>query len=410
MLEVDCVIVGGGIGGAVLALALGRRGHQVLILERESGTAPTARPEVLAQATMDEFERLGALGPILREAAVPLQGLEVWHGPRKVFRLMRDAFDAVGARPYSTDPARTRQILLERAAATAGVRVERGVEVLDLRREGGRVTGVTARRGDEALDVAARLVVGDDGTHSRVRAAMGVSIRLEELPVEFFAAAGPMVPGLPIAIGHVWIRPTAVARGLLAGLFLPLPAQRTAMVFIATHAAAEQLSAHPAAFARASTQLSPRCVGLSRDYPFPQAFARLRRPFGHAPTYVADGVALLGDAAHPVTPVGGQGANMSVADAAVLASVAHEALRRGDVSAAVLRPYQQQRWPANQRSLGFSAQGRRGLEFLQTVPGAGLLVPWLLRRLDAREDVKQRVASALAGAFRSDAASGPSSR
>ena len=86
-------------------------------------------------------------------------------------------------------------------------------------------------------------------------------------------------------------------------------------------------------FARAE-----RSPGTPEAIGFPQSFTRIRRECGHAERYGAPGVVLLGDAIHPVSPAGGQGANMAIADAVVLAKLilarepdlvgAYEAARR----------------------------------------------------------------------------------
>ncbi|MBI4342602.1 MAG: FAD-dependent monooxygenase, partial [Candidatus Omnitrophica bacterium] len=131
----------------------------------------------------------------------------------------------------------------------------------------------------------------------------------------------------------------------------------------------------------------------------PEGDGHFRRPFGHAPRYVGDGIALLGDAAHPVTPAGGQGANMSVADAAVLAEVALEALRSGDRSARRLARYEIVRRPANARSLLFSARPRAMFRLLQIVPALAPCLIGFLRDVNRRPDLKRRFLGGVARAF-----------
>ena len=405
----DCVIVGGGIGGAVLALLLGRQGRHVVLLERELQPPAIGRPEVLARSTVEVFHRLGVGTRILQEAAIPLQGLELWQaGGTRILRLSREDFDRAGAQPYSTDPARTRRILLEAAEATQSVEVRRGVEVRELVRDGSSVE-VRAVRGDEPLTWQARLVVGDDGGHSRVRQALNIPLTLHEFPLEFLCAAGPALPGHKDGVGQAWVDPRAVRDGLAGGVFMPLPGQRTAFVFLLSSKAHQRFAnGSPADFYDAAARFSPRCARLAEQYTFPDAFASLRRPFGHAPRYVGEGAALMGDAAHPVTPAGGQGANMSVADAVALADVALNALRSGDCSAAQLAAYESLRRPANQRSLQFSARTARALKVLRLLPGLAPLLPWLLTRVERSLRTKQRFIRAISHAFLSSR-SGPSS-
>lgn len=370
--EADCVIVGGGIGGGVLALLLARQGHRIAILEKERQPPRIARPEVLAGSTVQVFERLG-LGPRMREEAMrPLDGLKLWHGQRRpLLQFTREDFARAGVQPHSTDPGRTRQLLLEAASATSAVEVHRGVEVTAFLRERGRLSGVRAVDGERRLEWRTRLIVGDDGGRSRVREAMGIPLRVQPFPLEFLTASGPALPGIAAGTGEAWVEPRRIRSGLCAGLFLPLPNDRTTLVFLLSPRAFRRYqSGGPRAFYAAAARLSPRCEGLMEAHRFPDGFTHVRRPYGHAPRYVADGAALMGDAAHPVTPAGGQGANMSVADAVTLADVAHAALTRGDCSTSGLAPYEAERRPANERSVQISARAGRML-------GALTFCPWL---------------------------------
>jgi 2-polyprenyl-6-methoxyphenol hydroxylase-like FAD-dependent oxidoreductase len=92
----------------------------------------------------------------------------------------------------------------------------------------------------------------------------------------------------------------------------------------------------------------PMLQRLLGDRRFPEDFQRVRRPWGHAARYGAAGALLMGDAAHPVSPAGGQGANMSVADGRAIAELALSGERN------LLAAYERVRRPANTRSLRFT--------------------------------------------------------
>lgn len=402
--DAECVVVGGGIGGAVLALALGRAGRRVLILERDIVPPTIARPEILAGATMDVFERLGVGEPINREAAIPLEGLELFEagGRTRLFTVTHDMLQRAGARPHSTDPSATRRIVLDAAGRTGSVRIQRGVEIEGFVREGSRVVGVRGRATQGPVTYQAPLIVGDDGTHSRIRAAMEISITLQEFPFDFLGAVVPRLPGQPARTGQAWLNFDGIRQGLFAGLFLPIPQERTAMVFILTPQAAERVrAASPEIFYTHAARLSPLCEDRKQLPAFPGGFGYFRRPFGLASRYVGDGVALLGDAAHPVTPAGGQGANSSVADAAILTEVALEALRDKDCSAVRLARYEALRRPANERSLQFSRRPRQVFRTLQTAPWLTPLLRWFLRYVDQQEALKMTFLTSVSNAFTS---------
>ena len=99
----------------------------------------------------------------------------------------------------------------------------------------------------------------------------------------------------------------------------------------------------------------------------------------------------MGDAAHPVSPAGGQGANMSVADAAAIAEVA----LRGE--SGLIDEYERRRRPANQRAM---RPTRIGHFMLGQFPPPTPVVAAMLRRLAARPSIVARGVRAVAGAFR----------
>ena len=99
---------------------------------------------------------------------------------------------------------------------------------------------------------------------------------------------------------------------------------------------------------------------------------------------------MIGDAAHPMSPAGGQGANASIWDALALAEVADGALRAGDVSAARLRAYEHLRRPINEQSIAISRRARRFFRVGRHLPLTTAL-PVVARAIDAWGWPKRRI-------------------
>ncbi len=355
----DVVIVGAGIGGAVLALDLGRRGWRVALVERESAPPRIARPEILWSPTTDALDRYGVSDAIRERASVRLEAIEMG-GEKPWLSITRRDFEGAGIDAFSTNPAMTRAILAEAAMATGNVEVHRGVAVEELLRENGRVTGIRGKQ----LELEARLVVGDDGGNSIVRTQLGIPMVLTPFPIDFVTAMIPQWT-LPPSRARVWID------GSGARAFIPWPDGEGILL-----------------------------LPLPADRPTPegQNYKRIARPFGHAPTYVADGAALIGDAAHPMTPAGGQGANASIWDALTLAGIADAALRAGDVSRERLLAYERLRRPNNERSVAISRLARRAFRTGRHLP-LGLVVPLLVRTINALGWPKRRIIRTFATTF-----------
>lgn len=388
---IEFLIVGGGIGGAVLAHLLARQGRQVLVLERETSPRHVIRPEILWPATARILE------PILTSLAasdwqIPIQGLRAFTGNRPLFEVDAQTFRKSGVEPHSTDPNATRAGLL----ADPAFAVERGVEMIELLRQGDRVSGVRVR--DTATgatrELSARWVVGDDGAHSRVREGCGIALAIRSLPLDLACFEFDWPARLPPAVAHVVLNPLGTSSGIAAMGGVPLPLGR-AIGLVALRRPQSEQDAIVNEGLRALDAADTPIAGLLGGRRFPDDFRRFRPQFGHAARYGVPGAVLMGDAAHPVTPAGGQGANMAIADAVALAECARE--RDDDLVAR----YELRRRLANERSVSISRSVSRVLR----LPGwlLGNLAPPLIRWLGRNPDRAARVLHRFSTAFLDDA-------
>jgi len=340
----DLVVSGGGIGGAILAELLARAGKRIVVLER--GTAPPAwtRPEIYWPATADFLATL-----IPREVFAPIEAFDIHDGKRVEELVPAAALRAAGVRPASADPNRVRELLLERAT----FEVRRGVEVVSLLREGARVAGVRAREVDTGreFDVPARWTIGDDGVRSVVREGCGIGIDLAMFPVDFLCF-GPRWPAsLSPSRVRLWANRGGTRSGILGLGAVPLPDGRGTGLVLALPRAFEDPRA--AGDWQRFLDRDPILREIVGDRRFPGDFARVRRPWGHAERYGVDGALILGDAAHPVSPAGGQGASAAVTDARALAEI----LLSGERDP--VATFERRRRASNERSLAITRLAHR---------------------------------------------------
>jgi 2-polyprenyl-6-methoxyphenol hydroxylase-like FAD-dependent oxidoreductase len=266
-----------------------------------------------------------------------------------------------------TDPNLTRQMLLK----SGGFEVRRGVEFGGLLRDGGRVVGVRTRKvaggggggGGAEADVRADWVVGDDGSHSAVRAACGIACDITMLPVELLCFGFEWPGELPSGVGRLFINERGAESGILLMGAAPFPGGRGAGLIPARPRALEDGARAAKAFGR-FLERNPQAARVFGGRRFPDDLVRVRTGFGNAERYGIPGVFLIGDAAHPVTPAGGQGANLSVNDAAALGEI----LLGGGVTDP-LGEYERRRRAAAERSLRLSRGAARGLRLPAAVLG-----------------------------------------
>ena len=396
-MQFDVVVVGAGIGGAALALMLGRRGRRVAIVERESAAPVMVRPEILWGATVEALDRFGIRKDIAGSASVQLHGIEIG-GAKPWLSISHEDFAVAGVDAYSTNPSMTRDAITRAALATGNVEIHRGVVVEDLVRDDGRVTGVRGRRGETPLAFEATLVVGDDGGGSIVRTKLGSGIALDTFPIEFVTAKIAQWP-LPPHRARIWIDLSGLRDRLPAAGFVPWPAGEGVLLVPLTPEKAKRLFAEPAeTFWNELDRVTPMAGAMRAQLEFPRDFTRVTRPFGHAHSYSAHGAVLIGDAAHPMTPAGGQGANAAIWDALALAGILDTAFRGGGVTREHLLAYERLRRPSNEASVSISRTARRAFRFAQFLP-LTLLLPLVAKTAEALGWPKRRVIRSFSTTF-----------
>jgi 2-polyprenyl-6-methoxyphenol hydroxylase-like FAD-dependent oxidoreductase len=324
------VIVGAGPAGAALAYLLARQGIPTTLVERQTDFAREFRGEALQASGVDAVRQMGLGGALDALPSVQVDALEVWRAARRLFRISVGRFGVVGPRMIS-QPA-----LLEMLVAEAGrhpsFRLARGVTVRSLVVEGGRTVGVRADGHDGALDLRADLVVGTDGRSSIVRARAGLdavhapqAFDIVWCKVPYPSFLEPAVMRAYLGHGHGALMYCSydgrlqLAWVIEKGTFGELRRQGIEgwVREMAAHVGPE-LGAHLVAQAHAITQ--PFLLNVVSD--------RVSR-------WTAPGLLLIGDAAHPMSPVGAQGINIALRDTLVAANHLSPVLRGGAAPEAI---------------------------------------------------------------------------
>jgi 2-octaprenylphenol hydroxylase len=341
--DFDLVIVGGAMAGAgaaaLFAANPGTAALRIALLEPKPVSAPAAgepldlRVSALSRASQRLLERTGAWPAVVARGVVAYQRMVVWEEratPEGPGALHFDAAEM--GEPdlgHIVENRAVQAALLERAMSAGVVLLRAGFASLATSGDAIRVATTDGR------EFAAALVIGADGGGSAVRAQAGIKTR----GWDYDQCA--VVTHLSCEHAH---RHTAWQRFLDTGplALLPLADGRVSLVWSTTPALADELlgcseDEFSARVTAASANVLGRLAATTARASYPLKLLHARR-------YAAQRIALIGDAAHTVHPLAGQGINLAFMDAAALVDVVGAALAAGDDPGepAALRRYE--RW------------------------------------------------------------------
>jgi len=367
--DVDIAVVGGGPVGLAAALALRQGGFSVAVIER-AGPPPAFDPAdydlrvfAVTPASAALLAQVGAWPAIAAARISPYSSMQVWEGaPERA--LVIDGGDVGIAELGWIIEYRLLVAALAEAAQPLQPQWHREITAVEWPELEGEATRLRFADGGQ---LSARLVVAADGGDSPLRRHAGIDISGWRY-------------GQRALVCHVHTerphRRTAWQRFLPEGplAFLPLADGRSSIVWSAAEAEADALLAlDDGAFcSRLETELQGALGSVyepTRRIAFP---LRLQ----HANDYVRPGLVLIGDAAHTVHPLAGQGVNLGFGDAAFLAATLAEArkARRDWTSLRTLARYARTRKAENLEMLAVTDTLNRA--FRQRTPGVRAALGW----------------------------------
>lgn len=311
------VIVGAGPAGACLALQLCRAGIPTTLVEANRSFERQFRGEALMPSGLTALQAMGLM-PLLEQ--IPTRALRGWRvvvNGQQLFSVPEPATGDRGPGCTLVSQPALLEALVSACVEQPGFRWIQGQKACALLEERGRITGIRLSSGEE---LGADLVVGCDGRSSLVRQLAGLSLEKHGQPIDVLwlrlqAGSEPPLGGqFTTVVGStgVFAAFESVHGGLQVGWVLgagALPSQPSADSWLAR--LADQSPPELAAWLRGNGSAAP---------PTLEPPVRLSVQCGLARRWWRPGLLLLGDAAHPMSPVRAQGINMALRDVWVAAA------------------------------------------------------------------------------------------
>lgn len=341
----DVLVIGAGPGGWVLAILLAKKGYKVAIFDRQGSPSSHPRGEIIQPNGLKVLDEIDILQRLQQEL---------------VYRWDKVHFRNMGGDPLCTIryqnlpppfnfalvvlPEVIQKLLKERAENFSVIDIYWRATFKSLLWENGRVIGVQVETTGKMLqEFHAPLVVGGDGVYSSVRKGLGIPCHIHPYENGYMTAIMDMPRDFKEEL-HFY-----VGKGVYVAM-MPVSQYRFYIMYLMPKNRVTEIKKEGVdRFKERIVSLNPD-VGdlLSRplsalsswsDFVFVPAF-RVR-----CKSWVADGCALMGDAAHAMNPHVAQGRNSAMQDASVLSEVIEDCFRRGDFSRSALLDYEKIRRP-----------------------------------------------------------------
>jgi 2-polyprenyl-6-methoxyphenol hydroxylase-like FAD-dependent oxidoreductase len=337
-LETKCCVVGGGPAGSVLAYMLARKGVDVMLLESHQDFDRDFRGDTLHPSILEVMDELGLAERLLQLPHTELGEMvaQTPNGSVKVadLRHLKTKFPYVAFMPQ----ARFLDFITREAQTFPSFKLLMGARVEELIEEDDVVKGVRYRSKDGWHEVRALLSVGADGRFSRLRKLSGLGERAIKAspPMDvlwFRVSRKPYeTRGLMGRFGHGHLL-IELERGeqWQIGFVIPKGSYQT------LHAGGIE------ALRRAVVETMPELQDRVQEIADWKDVSLLSVEADRLPTWYKPGLLLIGDAAHVMSPAGGNGINYAIMDAVAAANILSAPLKMGRVTLDDLAKVQKRR-------------------------------------------------------------------
>ena len=321
--NLDVLIVGAGPAGAVLSYLLSREGIPVTLIERHHDFDREFRGEILMPSGIEPFTQMGLEKQLNAVPHVTLDGVELYANQKHLttFAFNKELFGKYNPRWVSQPDLL--EMLVEECSQFRNFKLIRGTRVRKLIHGKNRVLGVIFDGDKKQRQLYASIVIGADGRKSRVRSSLGSPLRAVSVPMDIVWLKVPNIkPSSKLSMyvggGRLLISAPTHDDNLQLGFVIKKGSFKDIRKE-GIHSLIEAIAKH------ADPILGNHLREYSRQIKNPFLFSTVA---DYVDDWTAPGALLLGDAAHAMSPVGGQGLNLAIRDSIVAANYLIPALAK----------------------------------------------------------------------------------
>jgi 2-polyprenyl-6-methoxyphenol hydroxylase-like FAD-dependent oxidoreductase len=325
----EVLVIGGGPVGLFMAALLLQSGVRVRVLEQRTAPEPHSRAIGIHPPALDVLQQIGVAKDLIAEGVPIRRGIAVGGG-RQLAEMNFDRVSATFPFVLALPQCRTVAALERRVRELDPGALRRGIRVTGMRDDGDRVT-VTGASPAGPVTYSAALVIAADGVRSAVRTLQGTPVKAKDYPDSYLM--GDFADGTTLGPdAALYLAPAGIVESF------PLPGALRRWVVRLDRADSQRAAGpHGQADAQWLVDRVRDRTGVDVDGGSNSMLSGFGVRSRLARRLVTGRTVLIGDAAHEISPIGGQGMNLGWLDAVALAPLVLAALRGADVEAELQR-------------------------------------------------------------------------